>query len=440
MANTGYINIRQIARTNKYVVHEVARVKDQRCFAKKELLPQHEYLEVDRFRNEVRLLARLDHPNIIRVTDQQLNDTPLFVITPLYKQNLREWLRTQVLSESQLETDIEDVFTRILDAVAYAHEQGVIHRDLKPENILLNSARDLVVIDFNISISSDSENQRLTLPGEALGTRLYISPEQLRDASSVDERTDIFSLGIILYELHGGRVGSSTLDLRNLPKIARRLVEGCTHVDRTKRFSTVRELIRTWRLACDLNTKQSEINEIESFMLAENNISTNDAERISELFEAYADDEDMVNKFFMTADEQAFVALEIHDVSCIERLTQQWTNFFSETSWPFSYTDDIAKRCEFLWAWIGSASARAQLIIALIILGNRHNRYFVWKVAARLIEASKTKETIEQLASRMIMLDKDDLTSVRDYLSMPKIASKLRPIFKSGVGVSVEFN
>ena len=74
MTNTGYIDIRQIAQTNKYVVHEAARIKDQRCFAKKQLLKEYEFLDADRFRNEVRLLARLDHPNIIRVIDQHLNE------------------------------------------------------------------------------------------------------------------------------------------------------------------------------------------------------------------------------------------------------------------------------------------------------------------------------------------------------------------------------
>ena len=140
----------------------------------------------------------------------------------------------------------------------------------------------------------------------------------------------------------------------------------------------------------------------------------------------------------MNAEQQAVVALENYDAARLEFLIQRWTKFFSETNWPFSYTDDIAKRCESLWTWIESSGARAELVTALVVLANRHNRFFVWRVAARLIEASQTRESIEQLVPRMMMLDEDELASVSDYLAKPKIASKLRPIFEMVIGASVD--
>jgi serine/threonine protein kinase len=430
LANTGYIDIRVIAQTNKYVVYETARIKDQRPFARKQLRPEYELVDADRFRNEARLLARLDHPNIVRVIDQQLADSPLFVVTPLYQQNLREWLGNHSSASETHEADIEDVFARILDAVAYAHEQGVIHRDLKPENILLNSPRDLVVIDFNISVSSEGLTQRLTPHGQALGTPHYIAPEQLRDASSVDQRTDIYSLGIILYELHGGKVGSSTLDFQDLPLSIASIVERCTNADRAKRFPCIRDLIRAWRLACDLNTKQSEINELEIFMLEDGHISTTRAEGTLALLEAYADDDDLLDKFFMESSQTAITALADCDVSRLERLVRRWTKFFSEASWPFSYTDEIARRCEQLWFQIKSVSVKAELVTALIILANRHHRYFVWRAAARLIEEDQSKEYVDQLIQRMIVLDEDELAFVADYLAKARISPTLRTLFE----------
>lgn len=432
MANTGYVELREIARTYKYVVHETARVKDQRCFAKKQLLPQYESTDADRFRNEVRLLLRLEHPNIIRVIDQQLNEFPLYVITPLYGQNLRGWLGERGRNEA-IEEEIEDIFSHVLDAVSYAHEQGVIHRDLKPENILLNSSRDLVVIDFNISVSMQAGNQRLTPTGQPLGTPHYIAPEQLRDARSVDHRTDIFGLGVILYELYGGKIGSSALDLRCLPATIRKIVERCTNADPAKRFSTVRDLIRTWRLARDLNTKQSEINEIEAFMLAENECYERRSERVLELVEEYADDKDLIDRLFMDSDPRAIAALEKRGQARIEALVQIWTKFVSESSWPFSYTDDIAIRCETLWTWLQSPAAKAELVTALIIIANRHNRFFVWRVAARLIEASRTKADIAQLEHRMFVLDRAELSPLWGYIAGSKLPTGLRMIMSTSM-------
>lgn len=201
---SSYVDLFEIEKTQQYVVYETARVKDQHIFAKKQLKQEAESVGADRFRNEARLLARLDHPNIIRVVDQQLIESPLYVITPRYQTDLRKWLGRRGDGGTD-KTDLQDIFERVLDAVAYAHEQGVIHRDLKPENVLLNSPRDVVLIDFNISVSAqDGPEYRLTRPGQIIGTFLYLAPEQLRDPTSIDERADIYGLGIILYEMYGG--------------------------------------------------------------------------------------------------------------------------------------------------------------------------------------------------------------------------------------------
>lgn len=426
---SSYIDLFVIETTQQYVVWESARVKDQHVFAKKQLKPEAEGIGADRFRNEARLLARLNHPNIIRVVDQQLNEFPLYVITPRYATDLRKWLGTKPDCDFD-KSDLHDIFERLLDAVAYAHEEGVIHRDLKPENVLLNSPRDVVLIDFNISLSpQDGPDCRLTRPGQMLGTLLYLAPEQLKDSASIDERADIYSLGIILYEMYGGRVGSSTLALEDLPAPIRGIVQRCTYADRGRRYSSVSELKRAWHLALDLNTKQSEINELEMFMLQGSSCNSAQAERVLELLVEYSSDEDRIDRFFMEADASAVTLIAQTNLSELEGLISNWVSFFSEKSWPFSYTDDIARRAELLWTLIDSPATRAQLAIALIRLGNSHNRFFVWRVAGGLIEKTSNKLDIDALVQQLIVLDRDDLSSVSEYLVRPRLNPVVAQIF-----------
>lgn len=424
-----YIDLSTIATTHQYVVYDTARVKDQHRFAKKQLKSEFEELGADRFRNEARVLARLDHPNIIRVVDQQLSDFPLYVITPLYQGNLRNWLENQSENSIDTETDVQDIFEQLLDAVAYAHDQGVIHRDIKPENILLNSPRDVVLIDFNISVSFEEKVSRLTKSGETLGTPHYLAPEQLRDSKSIDQRADIYSLGIILYEIYGGRVGSSTLDVNDLPVSIRGLVQRCTQADRGKRYSSVKELKRAWHLALDLNTKQSEVNELESFMLQGCKNSPAQIERILDLLDEYSNDLDRIDRFFMETDGEAIRILAAKNLSRVESLLSSWIRFFSEKSWPFSYTDEIARRVEALWSLIEAPLIRAEFVTALIVLGNNHNRFFVLRVAAGLIERSTIQEDVDSLVQQLTFMDRDEITSVSEYLAQSRLNPVLSQMF-----------
>lgn len=426
---SSYIDLSVIETTQQYVVYETARIKDQHIFAKKQLKREAESVGADRFRNEARLLARLDHPNIIRVVDQQLIELPLYVITPRYRTDLRKWLVNRREDGSD-KVDLQDIFERLLDAVAYAHEQGVIHRDLKPENVLLNSPRDVVLIDFNISVSAqDGSKCRLTRPGQMIGTFLYLAPEQLRDPTSIDERADIYGLGIILHEMYGGRVGSSTLDLEDLPAPIRGIVQRCTYADRARRYSSVSELKRAWHLALDLNTKQSEINELEVFMLQGQDSNPTQAERVLELLVEYSSDLDRIDRFFMEADANAVSLLAVNNLSEFEGVLSSWVRFFSEKNWPFSYTDDIARRVELLWAGIDSSSIRAELVIALIVLGNNHNRFFVWRVAGGLIEKTIDKSDVDALIQQLMVRDRSELRGVEEYLVRSRLSPAIAQIF-----------
>jgi len=155
-------------------------------------------LGAERFLTEIRTTARLQHPHILPLFDSGDADGMLFYVMPLVRgDTLRDWLDR----ERQLPVDTAvRVTSEIAGALDYAHREGIIHRDIKPENILLQDGHALVA-DFGIGkVLSTAEGSTLTQVGVGIGTPAYMSPEQAV-GEAVDGRSDLYSLGCVLYEL-----------------------------------------------------------------------------------------------------------------------------------------------------------------------------------------------------------------------------------------------
>jgi eukaryotic-like serine/threonine-protein kinase len=185
----------------------VYRARDQlleRLVALKVLHPHYgddeEYVE--RFRREARSVARLSHPHIVTVIDRGEDDGQQFIVFEYIDgENLKQLLaRTGPLpTRRALELALE-----IADALAFAHEHGLIHRDVKPQNVLVSPDGDAKVTDFGIARSLDVEHG-VTQTGTVLGTSNYLSPEQASGKPTTPS-TDVYSLGVVVYELLTGDV------------------------------------------------------------------------------------------------------------------------------------------------------------------------------------------------------------------------------------------
>jgi eukaryotic-like serine/threonine-protein kinase len=162
-----------------------------------------------RFENEAQALGRLQHPGIAQIHDAGTAETPFgrqpYIAMELVRgENLLTYCREHHLgTRERLE-----VFAKICDAVQHAHQRGIIHRDLKPSNILVDESGQPRVLDFGIVRLTDSDAQATgrTNIGEIIGTLAYMSPEQVSgDPAEIDTRSDVYSLGVILYQMLAGK-------------------------------------------------------------------------------------------------------------------------------------------------------------------------------------------------------------------------------------------
>ena len=168
-----------------------------------------------RFLAEARNMFKMSHPNIIKVSDLiDEGDTVAFVMEYIEGDTLKDYLeRKGKLNDDE----IKAIFTQILAAVGYVHEQGLIHRDIKPSNFMINPKGQVKLLDFGIAKNTDTNSAEYTQTNtsQQMGTPMYMSPEQVNETKSVTRQSDIYSLGVVLWQMVMGQKPYDTRTLSN---------------------------------------------------------------------------------------------------------------------------------------------------------------------------------------------------------------------------------
>lgn len=192
-----------------------------------------------RFLKEAHIIAMTDHPNIVKLYGQGAWEKGLYIAMEFIRGvSLRQFIQQKSLSQKRA----LEIILQVAYALCHLHSHRVIHRDLKPENILITETGDIKVIDFGIAQlhgeSSAKFNSR-----RIIGTPVYMSPEQKINPEAVSYASDIYSLGIIAYELLLGRLSHGTIHLSLLPQSLRPLIAKALEVDTSKRYQDIVDLI-----------------------------------------------------------------------------------------------------------------------------------------------------------------------------------------------------
>jgi serine/threonine protein kinase len=203
-----------LGRGGMGVVYKARQLQLDRLVALK-ILPPVDALSPDfiaRFTREARALAKLNHPNIVNVYDFGETGGLYWIIMEFVDgANLRQLLEARKLTPAEALA----IVPKICDALEYAHEEGLVHRDIKPENLLIDKKGRVKIADFGLAklLRREPLDMTLTLSGMALGTLRYMAPEQMDKPETVDHRADLYSLGVVIYEMLTGETPVGRFEL-----------------------------------------------------------------------------------------------------------------------------------------------------------------------------------------------------------------------------------
>ena len=269
--NTGenigpYRIIEQLGQGGMATVYKAYHAALDRYVALKVLHPafHEDQTFIARFQREARVVAKLEHPNIVPIYDySEYENRPYLVMKYIEGDTLKARLNKGPLSSDE----IERVVNSVGSALAYAHKQGILHRDIKPSNVLIGTDGVMYLADFGLARIAQAGESTLS-SDSIMGTPQYISPEQAMGKKELDEGTDIYSFGVMLYEMVVGQVPFSAdtpfsiihdhiytplplpMDINpEVPEPVQRVLLKALAKDRTDRYETVHDMVHAFKAA-----------------------------------------------------------------------------------------------------------------------------------------------------------------------------------------------
>lgn len=412
------------------VVYEAALSTMSGRFAIKELSGSH-FSSEDRarFAREARIQSALQHSNVLPVVMSDMKAEPPWFAMPLAVCSLADQIGALAEDIGRL----HHVFRQILQGVKYAHDNGVIHRDLKPENILLFNGDQVKIADFGLGkrLGPDASTTVLTSSAEIGGTFCYAAPEQMLSLKAADMRSDIYSLGKILYEALAGRPGFPDVDLSLVDGRYRFLVAKCCVRDPDRRYQSVDELIADFERVTGDDTlfrepAASVRAEMEALLVGRESATA--IAKLDRLLVEQSHDEDVYLQLLPKVRAELLQAYLRHSPEGFRRALEQYDHYLGDTALAFEYCDVAALFYAEVYERLDDPAVRALTLGRLLDMGIGYNRWFVQGVFCRLVGSIRDHSTalvvldiirgepdaIRQLASQL--LDEKPIRIIRDAI------------------------
>lgn len=386
-------------------------------FACKNLIDSSD-LGVKRFEREVRLLNRLNHPNVMKIITYNILDENKFYIMPLYSMSLTQAI--PIINENTYAQYC--VLNSILNGVAYLHSEGVIHRDLKPSNILFNNENDIVITDFGLGIQFDSDSTTLT-KNLNFGSYRYCSPEQCIDMHSVDCRTDIYAIGMIIEDIVTNFNSISVQD----PTI-KYVIDKCTKKEKEKRFNKIEELKNVLDAYYSSKFGWHQVTSMDELLLKLGRNQISDVEIIDLANQVIkGKDKEKIEVFISNISEQNYAFIEQDSLDLTRDLVKALCEYWDQAGWPFSYIDTIADLGEKIYIMSMDAEIKSLVLYQIIDLAIYYNRWYAMGVVRRLF--SDLKSNISVQSELAVRLRKNHLDILRIFESEDELPYMIKTVY-----------
>jgi len=386
----------------------VLRVKDQDTGSEVALkyCPTTDETAIRRFSREVRIMADIRHPHVMPVLAQNGTYDPPYFIMPIASGSIRE----EVDEDMDIEVAL-DIFQSICLGVQAIHSAGSTHRDLKPDNAMRMEDGRIVISDLGLARLADRDTTTLTQTAVFLGTITYCAPEQLIPGGSreADQRTDVYQLGKILYELITANP-PALIDPELVEPGLRHVVDRATQQHPDRRYQSVGQLmdaVESFLRSQDpnasiLNEFQAELEKAKS-LLEEDKYNTKNIERLLELLiNLQGDDEAYMEQFEIIPDRLLRIMTERKPVELerpLERYCEVVENIIGGCN--FSHAEIVARKMNVIFRSADSTSLKVVALRATMIAAVELNRFAAMEVYDRMIQSIEEADVAGAVAEML---------------------------------------
>lgn len=401
--------------------------------AQKKLLPQYAGDEeaLARFKREVRYLDEMDHPNVIPVVGRNLSASPPWFVMPRAVSNLRD----QIPMHAGDVEWISKTFTAVLEAMAYAHsERRVVHRDLKPENVLIVEGVPMVS-DFGLGKRLDPDTTQLTSTNVAMGTIVYMAPEQCRDAAHVGTGADVYALGKMLGEMLTGELPDMGRPrLEDFPVDFRGFIARCTEDDPNDRYASATDALAAFQLLVTGGGTTGEVSgdleiQIKAWAAKPFGSDHEEIEAVVQTLLARREDEDFYFKAVPRLPPELITQLIEYRPGDFDVILKAY-NSHIQGGLPFDYCDVVANFYRHIFLATEDIQHRRLVFERLFDLGPSHNRWHVGDVVAGILSGLDDQATI-LMCVEIIKGDPYSARWYESYIEGVSVPSEIREAFES---------